>query len=47
MFATMHNIFNFGLIAGLCILLALLADLVMAPALMVLFVKNKSKKEVI
>ncbi|MGE4295659.1 MAG: MMPL family transporter [Campylobacterales bacterium] len=47
MFASMYNIINFGLIAGVCIILALLADLVLAPALMVLFVKNKSKKEAI
>jgi predicted RND superfamily exporter protein len=36
MFATMHNLFYFGLLTGLTIILAFLADLILAPALMML-----------
>jgi predicted RND superfamily exporter protein len=36
MFATMHNLFYFGLLTGLTIILAFLADLILAPALMTL-----------
>ena len=36
MFSDMINLFNFGLYTGLCIVLALLADLLFAPALMLL-----------
>ena len=35
MFATMNNLFHFGLLTGLTIILALLADYFIAPALMV------------
>ena len=34
MFASMHNVFNFGLLVGLAIVIALLADFFLAPALM-------------
>ncbi len=37
MFASMNNVFYFGLLTGTAVLLALLADFIMAPALMVLF----------
>ncbi|MDH5477303.1 MAG: efflux RND transporter permease subunit [Nitrospinota bacterium] len=36
MFAEMHNLINFGLITGFAIIMALLADFLLAPALMAL-----------
>ena len=36
MFSSMQNIFDFGLLTGFCILTAFLADVLLAPALMVL-----------
>jgi len=39
--ASMTNLLNFGLLTGLAILLALLADLILAPALMAVAVKNR------
>ncbi len=42
MFASMHNVFNFGMLVGLAIIIALLADFFLAPALMALTVKNKT-----
>jgi predicted RND superfamily exporter protein len=36
MFASMHNLFNFGLLTGITIITALLADYFVAPALMAL-----------
>ena len=36
MFASMNNLFYFGLLAGSAVLLALAADLFLAPALMAL-----------
>ena len=47
MFATMLNIIHFGLIAGIAISLALVANFLLAPALMVLFVRAKPKSETI
>jgi predicted RND superfamily exporter protein len=44
MFATMSNIVNFGLISGVCIILALCADLILSPALMALIYKSKKKE---
>ncbi|PIE42477.1 MAG: hypothetical protein CSA49_00420 [Gammaproteobacteria bacterium] len=41
-FSNMNNLTNFGIYTGLSIGLALLADFLLAPALMVLFVKNKT-----
>lgn len=43
MFATMHNLFNFGLLTGLAIITALFADFVLAPAIMVLIAKPGKK----
>jgi hypothetical protein len=43
MFATMNNLFHFGLLTGLTIILALLSDYFIAPALMVVV---NSKKQV-
>jgi predicted RND superfamily exporter protein len=43
-FATMQNIINFGRLTGLTIILALLADYLIAPALMVLVNKPVQKK---
>jgi predicted RND superfamily exporter protein len=42
MFSEMNNLFRFGLLTGLTIIFALLADFLLAPALMALF---KSRKE--
>jgi predicted RND superfamily exporter protein len=41
MFASMSNLFHFGLLTGLTIILALLADYFIAPALMVIVHKKK------
>ncbi|MBT8355279.1 MAG: MMPL family transporter, partial [Desulfofustis sp.] len=44
-FAAMNNLFYFGLLAGSAVLLALGADLLLAPALMTLVInKGKSKQ---
>lgn len=40
LFASMANLFNFGLLAGTAIIVALLADIVLAPALMKLLYKG-------
>ena len=40
LFASMANLFNFGLLAGTAIIVALVADLVLAPALMKLLYKG-------
>lgn len=42
MFASMHNVFNFGMLVGLAIVLALLADFFLAPALMALALGGSS-----
>jgi len=39
MFASMNNVFYFGMLTGITILLALLADFLLAPALMAIFIK--------
>lgn len=41
MFASMNNLFYFGLLAGSAVLLALAADLLLAPALMTVVVKKE------
>ena len=41
MFASMNNLFHFGLLTGLTIIMALLADYFIAPALMVVVFKPK------
>jgi predicted RND superfamily exporter protein len=43
MFATMGNYFNFGLLTGVTIITALLADFILAPAIMML-IKHPNKK---
>lgn len=40
MFASMNNLFAFGLLTGLAIIIALLADYLPAPALMTLLVRD-------
>lgn len=40
MFASMHNVFYFGMLVGLAIVIALLADIFLAPSLMALALKN-------
>jgi predicted RND superfamily exporter protein len=40
MLASMHNVFNFGMLVGLAIVIALLADFFLAPSLMALALKN-------
>jgi hypothetical protein len=42
-FATMNNLFHFGLLTGFTIVMALAADYFIAPALMVIVNKNRSK----
>jgi uncharacterized protein len=44
MFADMKNIFNFGFLTGITIVMALLSDYFVAPALMVLANKDMSQK---
>lgn len=46
-FASMNNLFNFGLLTSIAIVVALLADFLLAPALMVLIYRKKNKREVI
>jgi predicted RND superfamily exporter protein len=43
-FATMSNVRNFGLLTGFTIITALLADYLLAPALMVMVNKKKTVK---
>ena len=42
-FATMNNLFHFGLLTGFTIVMALVADYFIAPALMMIVNKNRSK----
>jgi hypothetical protein len=39
--STLNNMFNFGTLTGLCIILALVADFILAPALMMLAYKKR------
>ncbi len=41
MFASMSNIFNFGLLTGIAIIIAVLADFFLVPAIMKVMVSNK------
>jgi predicted RND superfamily exporter protein len=41
MFASMSNIFNFGLLTGIAIIIAVLADFFLVPALMKVVIKSK------
>ena len=45
MLSSMSNLFNFGLLTGLAILIALLADYFLAPALMTLLVEDRGNGE--
>ena len=45
MFASMHNLFNFGLLTGITIIVALLADYLVAPAMMALVHHKQSEKK--
>jgi predicted RND superfamily exporter protein len=45
LFASMGNLVNFGLLAGVAIIVALFADFVIAPALMALLYKNDNRTE--
>lgn len=45
MFATMNNVFNFGLLIGMAIVFALIGDFFLAPALMALTADQMLKKE--
>ncbi|PHR58440.1 MAG: RND transporter [Arcobacter sp.] len=44
LFSSMANLFNFGLIVGTAIIVALIADFFIGPALMVLLYKNEDSK---
>jgi len=41
----MNNLISFGVVTGAAIILALLADLLLAPALMILITKNQSMRD--
>ncbi len=41
MFATMQNLFNFGLLTGITLVFAFLADIILAPALVALVTKDR------
>lgn len=43
LFGTMINLQNFGLLTGTCIIVAFLADVLLAPALMTLLIQSKEK----
>jgi len=43
-FASMNNLINFGILAGTAIIMALLADFLLAPALMAMVYKNEGDK---
>jgi predicted RND superfamily exporter protein len=43
--ASMSNIFNFGLLTGIAIIVAVLADFLLVPALMKVMAKNKNTKK--
>ena len=43
MFASMNNLFYFGLLAGTAVILALAADLLLAPALMAVMIGKRTK----
>jgi hypothetical protein len=43
MFSSMQNVFQFGFLTGLCLILALLANVLLAPALMVLVTRRRSR----
>jgi len=44
-FSSMNNLISFGLITGLTIIIALLGDILMAPAMMALIYKNKTSNK--
>ena len=46
MLASMNNVFYFGMLIGLAIIIALLADFILAPALMALALPNITRKNV-
>jgi len=46
MLASMNNVFYFGMLIGLAIVIALLADFILAPALMALALPNTNKPDV-
>ena len=43
MFASMKNLYNFGMLTGITIIMALLSDYFIAPALMIVVNKRKEK----
>lgn len=44
MFASLNNLFNFGLLTGIALLMALLADFLLAPAMLVVLEQLQRKK---
>ena len=44
LFSALHNLQNFGLLTALCILLALIADFILAPAIIFLIYKDDAQK---
>jgi predicted RND superfamily exporter protein len=45
MFASMTNLYNFGLITGVVVLTAMVTDLVLVGAMMKLIIKSDSNNE--
>ena len=45
MFASMKNLFNFGMLTGITITMALLSDYFIAPALMIVVNRRKAKQQ--
>jgi predicted RND superfamily exporter protein len=45
MFSSMKNVFEFGFLTGLCLILALLANVLLAPALVMLVRQRSEKRE--
>lgn len=46
LFSTMYNLQDFGLLTGFCIIMAFLADVLLAPALMTLLAQWRSRKAI-
>ncbi len=47
MFSTLNNLFNFGLLVGLTLIMALLSDFFLAPALMELITRNPHGRNIL
>ncbi len=43
MFASLNNVFNFGLLTGITLVVALLADILLAPAMLELVTRSERR----